>query len=449
MTEYGHPVWNEVRQCPVIDTRPLLADMDVLVVGGGFTGLSTALHLLRENPALRVAVLEAKEVGRGATGSSSGMLTPGIGQSVPGLIDRVGRENASRMYAQTIESVHGLDALCKQEGIDAQLEFTGQLIVAWGPRGRQRLYVMTEALKQLSVEFQTLVAAELSAAVNLNWTVAGATPLKSGGVAAIRLPDAGLLHPVRLALGLADAVRARGGAIHEFTPVRRIDAGGTDRCPFVTLEDGSKVRTRTLVLATNGFTAQLGLQRGRLIPVQLHLAATKPLSPSLLKQIGWERREGIIDTRRLFNYFRLTRDGRVIFGGGRPAYRWGGAAYDPEPSESVRRGLARAVARLLPETQSIELSHCWGGTIGYTLDGRPVLSRLAGAPATIVAGGWCGHGIAMSIKSGAWIARIITDGRCGEAELWMNAEPPLLPTEIARWAGVSIVTKSMEVLDRI
>ncbi len=435
--------WGEpIRTTPL---GPGAHQADVAIVGGGLTGLSTALHLLRARPGLDVVVLDAGGLGGGQTGRSTGMLTPGVGQDLAGQVRRFGPDLARRMYEATLEAVRAAQALVEAERIECDLHLGGQLIVAHGKAGRSRLATLERTLTALQLPCEPLDDAGRDAAVRLGPALRAPGP----GTAALRLPVAGTLQPLALVAGLAARVRALGGRIHTDTPVVGLDA---DR---LTLGEAKDKATTTLdagsvVVAAGPGAPGLGLQRGRVLPMELRACVTAPLSPEALARLGWARREGVIDSRRLFDYFRLSPDGRLVFGGGRPVYRWRGrpGPTGDVPPAKVRAALARDVARAVPGAPPIEAA--WTGRIDYTVDGLPVVGLDPRRPRVVHAGGWCGHGIALSLSAGRWAAALAL----GEAPAvdpalpWLRPAAPWVPTELARWVGVKTVVGCMALADR-
>jgi gamma-glutamylputrescine oxidase len=427
----GAGPWGEpIRTTPLVGAHSAA----VAVVGGGLTGLSTALHLLRARPGLDVVVLDAGGLGGGQTGRSTGMLTPGVGQDLPGQVRRFGPELARRMYEATLDAVRAAQALVEAERIECDLHLGGQLIVAHGEAGRRRLATLERTLTALQLPCEPLDDAGRDAAVKLGPALRAPGP----GTAALRLPIAGTLQPLSLVAGLAARVQALGGRIHTDTPVVALG----DR---LTLREGTLDAGRVVVAAGPGAPG-LGLQRGRVLPMELRACVTAPLSTDALARLGWARREGVIDSRRLFDYFRLSPDGRLVFGGGRPVYRWRGRPGPDAPSAKVRAALARDLARAVPGAPPIEAA--WTGRIDYTVDGLPVVG--ADARGVVHAGGWCGHGIALSLSAGRWAAALAL----GEAPPvdptlpWLRPAAPWVPTELARWVGVKAVVASMALADR-
>jgi glycine/D-amino acid oxidase-like deaminating enzyme len=415
---------------------------DVAIIGGGLTGLSAAYHILVARPKARVVVLEAGRIGRGASGRNTGMLTPGVGQDLASLVRRWGADTARAMYHRSLDAVEYARTLTIRESIDADVCMTGQLIVAHGRSGRRRLARQAAALEALDLPCERLDEAGLDRRIRIATDAPGGD---TTGPAALRLPVAGTLHPGRLLDGLASAVRRRGGTIVEGAKVASLVRSDT---VGVTLAEGSRLFARHVVVATSGYTAGLNVHRGRLVPLHLRVLVTEPLTPSLVAELRWHGREGIIDSRRLFNYFRLTEDNRILFGGGRPKYCWRGDVTDQPAEGPDLDRLVRQFGEFFPQLCDWPIARSWTGAIAYSLDNLPVIGRAPGHDRVFFAGGWCGHGIALGILSGRWVQQLIDTGRPPEDLPWFRSQPPLAPPDPLRWAAVRAAGWAMEVIDR-
>lgn len=414
--------------------------VDVAVIGGGLTGLSAALHLLERRPGSRVVVLEAERIGAGASGRTTGMLSPGVGQSLVSLVRRLGAARARALYVATLGAVRELEALVSREGIPCELEMSGQLVVARTIGSRARLRVLANLLAELRLPGQNLDEEALARRVRL----APARGDAQHGPAALHLPIAGTLHPGKLLAGLAASVLARGGEIWEGARVRVIGRGQPVRLDL----DGGEVIADDVVVATAAYTAALGILRGRVLPVHLQVLVTEPLGAAARAALGWAGREGIIDARRVFNYYRLTSDDRIVFGGGAPRYRWGGRLVDGAAGEGALDRLAVELGgTFLPEVAP-RVQAGWTGLIGYVVDALPAIQIARGRPGVVHVVGWCGHGVALSVASGAWVTKLVCDGAAPGDLPWFRDRPPLVPLELARWMGFGASVGVMGALDR-
>jgi glycine/D-amino acid oxidase-like deaminating enzyme len=415
---------------------------DLVVIGAGLTGLSAAYHALVARPGARVVVLEAERVGHGASSRSTGMLTPGVGQDLAALVRRCGAETARQMYQRSLEAVRYVEHLSRTEHIDAGLEMTGQLVVACGPSGRRRMARQADALEILGLPVERLDNAGLEQRLRIQ---AGAEGGDGVGPAALRLPVAGTLHPGRLLRGLSDAICKRGGIIVEGARVAQLSRELPVR---IALEDGRELVAAHTVVATSGYSGRLNPHKGRLVPLHLRVLLTEPLSARQLSELNWHGREGVIDSRRLFNYLRLTEDNRILFGGGPPRYAMGGGISD---RTAIGPDLDRLVCQLrgfFPTLHDLPIARSWTGVIAYSLDTLPVIGNVPGYEGVTFVGGWCGHGIALGVTSGLWVQKLLANGTPPEALPWFRQRPPLAPPDPLRWLAVQAATSALALMDR-
>lgn len=390
----------------------------MLVIGAGLAGLSCAYHALLEDPSCEVSVLDAAHLGDGASGRTTGMVTPGIGQDFAALVRRLGRAQAADLYRASLEAVRAVGDLVAGEGIACDHEDVGQLVVAQGPEGPRRLETQAAALESAGLPCVRLDGVALEDRLRFLGDAS-----RGHSLAALHLPHAATVNPLRLVHGLAHAVRRRGGKVFERTRVRAIAPGRSAR---VMLESGPVIDAGSVILATASESTHLTRLTGRVMPISLKVLATRPLTTAQLAQAGWPGRECVIDSRRLFNYFRLTSDHRIVFGGGSPAY---GAAPAGEPSfEDLLREL-HATFRL---GQPLAVERQWWGTIDYTLDGLPVIGAVRPHRNVFYAGGFCGHGIAMSIHSGRQVARMALKRAASPSFAGLRPQAPLVPGDWLR-----------------
>jgi gamma-glutamylputrescine oxidase len=436
------PIWYEAQPPPYPRFPGGRQRVDVAVIGGGFAGLSAAYHLLQRQPGLRVVVLEAERLGAGASGRTTGMLSPGVGQNLAAVVRRFGTVRARALYRATLQAIEDVRTLITTEGIHCQLEMNGQLIVARSQAGQRRVAATAALLQQLSLPGELLNDETLNQVIRLT------PPAKvdSNEPAALRLPIAGTLHPIQLLAGLAERVSTRGGTI--FEGARVIDIGQGQPVQL-TLSGGGTIEADSVVAATAGYTPNLGLLRGRLLPVHLQVLVTEPLTTDQRQQIGWAGREGIVEARRVFNYFRLTTDNRIVFGGGAPRYCWGGRTEDSQQNETALTRLTEELHQTFPGGNALRVAGGWTGVIGYTIDTLPAIHRARENPAVIHVVGWCGHGVALALASGAWITHMLCDRAIPEDLPWYRNNPPLVPFEPIRWVAFRTGVGIMALQDRL
>jgi gamma-glutamylputrescine oxidase len=436
----SEPVWAHPHRQPYPRIAGGRVRADVAVIGGGLTGLSAAYHLLGRRPGARVVVLEARHIGAGASGHATGILGPGVGQSFASLVRRQGRQRARALYLATLGAVDEVRRIIAEEAIDCELEMTGQLIVGLTPSGRRRLGINARLMSELDLPVELLDDAALDRSIRLE------RRRVAEGPAGLRVRTAGTLNPRKLLLGLADRVVARSGSIYEGSDVTSVHG----RQPLrLEIAAGGEVVADEVVVATAGYTPKLGLFRGRMLPVHLQVIVTDPLSRKDRATLAWAGREPVVDSRRIFSYFRLTGDDRVVFGGGAPRYEWAGSTSEGGGGSAALDRLAIELRAVFPQELAVGVSGGWTGLIGYVLDALPAIARSRDRPALLHAIGWCGHGLALSVASGAWIAHMLCDGAVREDLPWFRHDPPLVPSEALRWAGFHASVGAMKLLDRV
>jgi len=444
----GRPVWDDDASAEAFwDALP--ARVDVAVVGAGLAGLSAAYHAKQLTPDRQVAVLEAGRIGAGASGRSTGMVGPGVAQRLSALAQRAGDYAARAFYGASLQAVQATRRLVECERIDCALENGSQLIVARSRADRKRLRADVAVRTRLGVPHEALDDRALRARLRV-------TPADGGdgeGPAAVAVPGTALVHPRKLVDGLARAVRARGGLVCEGTRVTRVTGGGSDAPVTLTVVRDGRPTTlvaRRVVVAAGGGTPGLGLLCGRVLPLHLQVLATAPLPADVRDALGWPGREGVVEASRVFDYFRLTGDDRLVFGGGVPRYGWNG-----QPSPGAE---ARALARLevafhrrfaaVPGLARVPVTHRWTGLIDYVLDGLPTIGAHRGRPGVLHLVGWCGHGLALSVAAGAWVAAGLDQSAASPLPR-LRDRPPLVPTEGLRWLVCRSATAVMALRDRL
>jgi glycine/D-amino acid oxidase-like deaminating enzyme len=425
------PLWWVDSRQP--EPRPALSgdeDVDLAIVGAGFTGLWAALLALEEDPARKVVVLEGKRVGWAATGRNGGFcsasLTHGVGNGLARWPDEM--PLLERLGAANLDAI---EATIRERGIDCDFERTGELDVAVEPWQLEDLSRLQRTMSGLGQDVELLSAARTRALVD--------SPTYLGGL--LDRHGVAMVNPARLAWGLADAIERAGGRIHEATPVRGLRSAG-DR---VALSTGSgTVRARQVVLATNVFPSPLRRARAYVVPVWDHIIATEPLSRNQRNSLGWHGRQGVGDSGNQFHYYRLTRDNRLVFGGYDALYYYGSDL-------SARRQRRPETEQLLylhmlatfPGLQGVRIAHTWGGAIDTSTRFSASWQRAFGGRVVSVLG-YTGLGVGAS-RFGAQVCLDLLAGRDNErTRLEMVRRPPLpWPPEPLRWLGIQMTRRSI------
>jgi glycine/D-amino acid oxidase-like deaminating enzyme len=405
-------------------------DVDLAVVGGGFTGLWAALLALQEDPGREVVVLEGARLGWAATGRNGGFCSSSLTHGVGNGLARWPAEMPllQRLGAANLDAIEATIAEC---GIDCDFERTGELDVALEPWQLEDLRGHYQTLRDLGEEVELLSAAQTCALV--------ASPTYLGGLLDRR--GVAMVNPARLAWGLADAVEGAGGRIHEATRVLRLGAAG-DRVALTTAT--GTVRAARVVLATNVFRSPLRRARGYVVPVWDHMIATEPLSSSQLRGLGWQGRCGVGDSGNQFHYYRLTGDNRLIFGGYDALYYYGS---DLSPRRQRRpqteQMLYRHMLATFPVLQGVRITHTWGGAIDTSTRFSASWQRAFGGKLASVLG-YTGLGVGAS-RFGAQVCLDLLAGRDNErTRLEMVRRPSMpWPPEPLRWMGIQMTRRSI------
>jgi len=396
-------------------------EADVAIVGGGYTGLWTALALKERDPSLDVVVLDADECGRGPSGRNGGFLH-GYWSHLPRLRERFGDEGALAVARAGEGIVRGVRAFCEANDADVWLREAGMLRVSAAPAQDRSVNDEVEAAQALGVTDEAVPLSRNELAERVR------SPAFRGGVF---LRDGATIQPARLALSLRkaalDSVR-----LHEHTRVARIDDGRLET-------DYGIVRARDVVVATNAAAAGWQPLKRRLTVFGSYVVLTEPV-PELLEQIGWTGGEAIFDGRMFLHYFRTTNDGRVLMGSGSGPIGFGGRldrrfTHDEPTVARAEQGLRH----LLPDLTGAKVTHAWGGPIDVSSDHLPFFGTVAGTRIHYGAG-YSGHGAGPSWLGGQILARLVlgVDDELTRLPL-VTRRPPKLPPEPIRRLGGGLV----------
>lgn len=354
--------------------------VDVAVIGGGFTGLMTAYELKRAEPSLRVAVLEAKTVGYGASGrnGSFAMTVVGLGFGVAPLLMGVERFKAAHRYM--MRAVDALDAFIQREQIACDRIRPGFLRVATTQGYVKRLQEDVERMNRFG--FEDIFW--------LNQTETRARVDSPRYLGALWEPRLVLINPAKLVRAERELALRQGVEVYENTPAIQIQRQND----FEILTPAGKVSTQKLVFATNAYTHLFPLLHRKQIPAFTYMVATEPLSEKQLEPIGWAGREGIEDARNLIHYYRLTPDRRLVMGGG-PIGLTFANDLGADRNEAAWRHLEEHIQFLFPSLKGVRLTHRWGGPFSVTVDLTPAMGYI-GDQRAVYSVGCIGHGVSAS-----------------------------------------------------
>ena len=414
---------------------PLAGDTaaDLAVVGGGLTGLLTAIAVRDRFPARRVVLLEADTCGAGASGRNAGMAVGGCSIDLDGLEALLGTERARRAAAWLGRGPALVAAMARRIGAAGAVEEAGTLALARTARQERWQRRLATVYARLGVQAEVLDAAAVRREV--------ASPLYVSGfhVSGGHL----LVDPLRLVLALRAAALAAGVVLHERTPVGAVAGGKVLRLAT----PGGTLSAPAMVLATNAYSPRLGYFRNRVAPVHVACVATAPLAPDVRAALGWSRRQALWEEGRVYHFFRLTPDDRVLIGGGGAAYHAGdGLVHDG--AHDYRR-LAAALCRIFPALEGVPITHGWSGPVAFARDFLPSIGITGAARNVYYALGYSGSGVALSHLA----ARLLCDLYSGEpidegGRFLVDRRFPTLLAGPFKWAAIHAVRNGWLALDR-
>ncbi len=403
---------------------------DVAIIGGGFTGLATAIACARRQPGRRIVVLEGARCGYGASGRNGGfadVMYTGFGAFAAEHPPEVARG----VHDVIATGLRAIERLVEQDGVACDLEHNGGLRMAMTERQTEALERERAALAALGIEARVVEGPEFRRLVHSErFRAALATKLTS------------IVNPGKLARGMARVAESLGVAIHEGTRVVRLEPGR----PVRVVAERGEVEAAQAVLATNGYTPQLGIFRTRLLPLCNYVVATEPLSAAQWRAIGWAGRQGLSDARVHFMYLRPTADGRIVAGGEGAPYFTGSLPSSGNYPSVVER-LKRSLVETFPALEGIRFTNAWGGTMAFTRDFTPRIGPLGDGSNVYFGLGYCGEGVVMSQVAGRILAAFLA-GEAGEfrALPFVGSEPPYVGFEPLRTLGVKAMDAALRAL---
>ncbi|HEY8083739.1 MAG TPA: FAD-dependent oxidoreductase [Solirubrobacterales bacterium] len=424
MKHTAHGYWLE--EAGAVELAPELEgerEADVVVVGGGYTGMWAAWQIKALEPEARVVVLEAETCGHGPSGRNGGFCNS-MWFSLPNMRGRWGDRAALAVAGAARDAIAGVGSFCESQGVDAWFKRGGYLQVSTAPPHDDVWGKAVATCRELGVPdvVQSLSPDDVAARC--------ASPAFRAGAF---YPDAATLQPARLALGLRDRLRAAGIEVWEQSPVRSLRA--TPDAVQASTPAGL-VRADSAVVAIGGAAkTRGGPLRNTLSVTSSHIVLTEPV-PDVLEEVGWTGGECITDSRALIDYFRTTPDGRIAFGwgGGRIAMGArlrGRAEVDPEV-------ISQAAARLreyFPALEGRRLTHAWGGPIDVSPIHLPIVSPSRGGR-VFAAAGYTGNGVGPSYMVGRALASLALDRHDEHSRLpFIDPSPQRVPPEPFHWLG--------------
>jgi glycine/D-amino acid oxidase-like deaminating enzyme len=380
-----------------MDMPALPTDVDVVIVGGGYTGVMAAARLGRRGRS--VALLERNELGWGASSRNGGMVHPGFKLGASTLLKRYG-EQGRGLYQTSLDAFALVEQTIAATQIACDYVRCGHLDLAFKPGHFQDLgneaHVLTT---EFGVGARVIPRSELSSEIGTSEYHGALLVERSGG-----------LHPAKYFAGLAALARDAGAHLYDHAPVSAIDS--RRRGQFTVTTPRGRIRAGDVLLATNGYTdSLLPPLRRRVIPIGSYIIATEPLAADLAGSAIQNRRM-LFDTKNFLYYWRLSPDNRMLFGGR--------ASFAPTTVARARDWLYTAMVRVHPQLAGTRVEYAWGGQVGFTFDRMPHIGRINGITYAL---GYCGTGVAMSTYFGQLAADWIAGGELPAP--WQRAFPTI------------------------
>lgn len=377
--------WDETIAAPDWPVFEGAARVDVAIIGGGFTGISAALHLAQAGT--DVIVLEAEAPGWGASGRNGGFCCLGGAKLPSNWMQRVFGEPAAREY-EAMESVAVETAanLISEHRIDADTHSHGETLLAHSPRAMRRLRQLADAEAAAGVDPQLIEKADLPKH-GLNGTFWGA----------MTTPEGFALNPRKYLFGLAAAAQKAGARLCQNSPAQQIEKrdGG-----YRIATPQGQIFAENVVIATNGYSSDdlPNWLSGRYMPTQSTVLVTRPLTDAELESQGWTSDQMAYDSRHMLHYFRLMPDRRFLFG------MRGGLQASPRSEAAIRRTLRQHFDTMFPAWSDVEVTHCWSGMVCLSRNLVPFIGPVPGSPGLFAGMCYHGNGVAMGSYSGRLLA---------------------------------------------
>lgn len=412
-------------------------DVDIAVVGGGYTGLSTAREAMLDNPGSSVAVLEGAVIGFGASGRNGGFSMKLFGLEPEVTKARWGAEKTLEAYQYMTQSVERVRKLIEDEKLDSDYRHTGFLRVCYTPKQQARMEKTYAQFREmgLDLDMSYISRDQLREEFHTEQFLSG-----------IFESETGILNPAKHVRELKRLAEQAGAKIYEQTPVSSILRQGNR---VVVHTPKGTVRADKVVLATNAFSGSIdGLPklRSRQAPVWTFITITEPLSRQQWSDIGWARQQGLEDNRQLLHYFRPTVDGRIMMGGGGVTIPYG-KGFDHDFSPKDWEHCEAHLKWIFPQLKDVATAYRWGGPVSVNLDMTPEVGFI-GDERIIYATGYMGHGVAMSHQNGRLIADLLGEKKTELTDFWIvNRKALPWPGRFSALLGMSAIRRGLSLWD--
>jgi glycine/D-amino acid oxidase-like deaminating enzyme len=368
------------------DLTPLPDQVDVAIIGGGYTGLSAARTLAKNG--VKVTVLEANTIGWGASSRNGGMVLTGLKLGMQSVMKKYGRDLAKQLFRCSLEAIDTVEQIVREENIDCGFRRYGHLLTANKPKHYSALKEEVEFMqKEFNHKLKLLSKTEQHSEIGSNLYHGALLDECSGG-----------LNPAQYVTGLAQAAANAGATLHARARVKRLERRENR---FLVETERGLLSAESVLIGTSGYTGKITnkLQK-KIIPIGSFIIATERVSDDLIKELIPHNRM-IFDSKHFLNYFRLW-DDRLIFGGR--------AAFFPETSNTIQRSaeiLRRDMIQVYPQMKDVKIEYVWGGTLDFAFDMMPHVGEADGIYYSL---GYAGHGVAMATYLGKTVAEAMIKG---------------------------------------
>jgi len=430
-------LWAEAREPDTFGHVPLGPRPDVLVVGAGYTGLWSAIHLKEMRPDIDVLIVDVIGPGFGASGRNGGWCSGLFPVELDSLEKLHGRGAAVTMLRAAMAAVDDVGSFVVRNSIDCDWSKSGTLTVGTNNVQCDRLRTAIDSHHDFGFtddDFRWIDSGELANRVNV-----------AGAAGAMFSPHCAVIHPLKLVNGLVRHATNIGVRIATGCEVVGIDEDGA-----VARRDGTRVRIDAdwVVRATEGYTPRLRGEVRTLIPLYSYMVATEPLPERVWRDIGWSRRETLAEGRLMVTYAQRSADGRIVFGGRGAGYRFASRVVPRFDTDSaVRKRIESTLHELFPAAEGAAVTHHWGGPLAVPRDWHPSVTIDASAR-RVRAGGYVGDGVALSHLAGRIVAAAIlgTDSPDLRLPIAHHVNRRWEP-EPVRWLGVNAALRLPGLID--
>lgn len=408
-------------------------DVDVTIIGAGFTGLWSAYYLIKKSPNLKIIVLESSVAGFGASGRNGGWCSALFPVGLDKLAQQSNKETAIRMQQIMFETVDEVGSIIKQENIDAEWEKGGSYSIARDKIQLNRAIDEVNHFKEWGFsESDYTFFDQKSAMSRIN---------ASNILGTTFTPHCAALNPAKLIRSLAEIVEAKGVKIYENTKVLNYSKNNVKTV-------SSNIKTKFIINATEGYRSDLPKQKRTSIPVYSLMIATEPLSEKVWDEIGLKNRETFADYRNVIIYGQRTKDNRFAFGGRGAPYHFGSRIDSKfDNHQPTHKELLRTLTELFPIIKGVKVTHSWGGPLSIARDwaAHALLDDETGIAS---AGGYVGDGVGTSNLAGRTLSDLILKTQSELTSMpWVNHKSPKWEIEPFRWIGVNGTLQLAKIAD--